>query len=164
VAYPTSALPASAPGYPVSGYAAGYPAPAGYAAPYAPAPAKRGKAAVIVLSVLTALFVLTTVGMTVLFFASQNSLSKEKHTVATQQSNIADLTKTNNDTATELSNLKSSSQDQISQLKSDKTTLGKCANDVDTLVNLPNGTTVTTFDKDWKRMVADCAVAKALSD
>jgi hypothetical protein len=100
----------------------------------------------------------------VLFVASQSTLSKEKHTVATQQSKIDDLNATNSATATQLSNLKTSSQDEISQLKSDKGTMSKCTNDVDNLVNLPRGTSLTTFDKDWKRMVADCEVAKALSD
>lgn len=179
-ASPASALPASGQpaGYPTPTYAPGYQAGPGYpaygtpvpptsqlpaGAMQAPAP-KRGKAAIIVLSILTAVFVLATAGLTVLFLGSQSDLSKEKKTVASQQTQIAQLNKANSDTATELSTLKSSTDDQIKQLKSDKGSMSKCINDVDTLISLPRSASVATVNKDYDKMVADCAVAKALSD
>jgi cell division protein FtsB len=162
--HPTTpgAAPAGS-GYPAPAYAA-YGAAAGQTPPYPAATPKRGKAPLIVTSVLAALFLLISVGLGVAYVSAQNDLSKQKKTVAAQKTQISDLTAKNDETATQLSNLKSSTQDQIKQMQSDKDALAKCVNDVDKVLNLPESTSEATARKDVAKMTADCEVAKALTD
>ena len=153
--------PVSAPaGYPAPVSApAGYPTVPGYPAAAAPAQApKKGRAGIIIVSILAVLFLLGSVAMSGLFLRASSDLDQQKKTTASQTTQISDLNKQLTDTKTQLTTLQESTSGQIADLKKAQTVSKACVDDVDKLINTK---TQASFNKAFDTMVKACIVAKA---
>jgi flagellar basal body-associated protein FliL len=131
----------------------------GYPAAAAPAQApKKGRAGIIIVSILAVLFLLGSVAMSGLFLRASSDLDQQKKTTASQTTQISDLNKQLTDTKSQLTTLQESTSGQIADLKKAQQVSKTCVDDVDKLINAKSS---SAAEKAFNAMVKACIVAKA---
>jgi Skp family chaperone for outer membrane proteins len=169
-AYQAGQAPVSGPAYPV---ASGVPYPTSSfpatGVPAAqPAPAKRGRTAVILLSTLSGLLVLGLIGMTTLFVVSAGQAKKKEDTL-TAQLNAAnrELSNTKLDLQAKASDLSKLQQDldgskaATAEQAKEKEAVGKC---LDLIYKVLSARTLSDFNKRLKAADKPCDEADKYVD